>query len=94
MNNFKDLEPTPSFGEQRVRVCFNPSDTQAVDIIKQKSADLIDILQAVRNDEVSKTYEETPEVKNALRGEKLRLIALAQTAYEEAVMWAVKALTC
>lgn len=56
MNNFKDLEPTPSFGEQRVRVCFNPSDTQAVDIIKQKSADLIDILQAVRNDEVSKTY--------------------------------------
>ncbi len=26
-------------------------------------------------------------------GEKLRLIALAQTAYEESCMWAVKALT-
>lgn len=28
-----------------------------------------------------------------LSGEKLRLIALAQTAYEEAAFWSVKALT-
>ena len=28
-----------------------------------------------------------------LSGEKLRLIALAQTAYEEAAFWCVKALT-
>ena len=28
-----------------------------------------------------------------LSGEKLRLIALAQTAYEEATFWSVKALT-
>lgn len=83
-----------SIGEKRVRVSFNPSEQSVVDSIKQKSADLIDILQAVRNDEVSKTYEKTPEEKNALSGEKLRLIALAQTAYEEAAMWAVKAATC
>lgn len=84
-------ERTLTLGEQRVRVSFNPSNESVVDRIKQKSAELIDLLQAVRNDEVSKTYEQSPDAKN---GEKLRLISLAQTAYEEAAMWAVKAATC
>ncbi len=84
---------TPTLGEQRVRTTFNPSNESVVDRIKQKSAELIDLLQAVRNDEVSKTYDKTPEQLQAQSGEKLRLISLAQTAYEEAAMWAVKAAT-
>jgi hypothetical protein len=93
MDNIQET-PTPTLGEQRVRTTFNPSNESVVDRIKQKSAELIDLLQAVRNDEVSKTYEQSPEAKQAQSGEKLRLISLAQTAYEEAAMWAVKAATC
>lgn len=64
-----------------------------VDQIKQKTAELINLLQAVRNDEVSKTYDKSVDAKNEVSGEKLRLISLAQTSYEEAGMWAVKAST-
>lgn len=82
-----------TLGEARVRTTFNPANDSVVDQIKQKSAELIDLLQAVRNDEVSKTYDKTPEHLQAQSGEKLRLISLAQTGYEEAAMWAVKAAT-
>jgi hypothetical protein len=82
-----------TIGEKRIRTSFNPSNASDVDVIKQKSAELIDLLDAIRNDEVSKTYELSPEAKQELSGEKLRLISLAQTAYEEAAMWAVKAAT-
>lgn len=82
-----------SLGEQRVRTEFNPSMQDLVSQLKQKTAELIDHLQAVRNDEVSKTYDKSVEAKNEVSGEKLRLISLAQTAYEEAAMWAVKAAT-
>lgn len=82
-----------TLGERRVRTSFNPSNNSSVDVVKQNTAELINILEAHRSDEVSKTYGETPEVKQSVSGEKLRLIALAQTAYEEAAMWAVKALT-
>lgn len=83
-----------TLGEKRIRVAFNPSGESVVDKIKQQSAELIDLLQAVRADEVSKTYNESPEAMREKSGEKLRLISLAQTAYEEAAMWAVKAATC
>ncbi len=82
-----------TIGERRVRTEFNPSNTSTVDTLKQKSAELIDIMQSVRNDEVSKTYDKSEEAMKELSGEKLRLISLAQTAYEEAAMWAVKAVT-
>lgn len=83
----------PSLGEQRVRTTFNPSNASIVDEIKQKSAELINLMEALMNDEVSKTYEQSPEAKQLVSGETLRLISLAQTTYEEAAMWAVKAAT-
>jgi hypothetical protein len=82
-----------TIGEQRVRVDFNVSGSTLVDTIKLKTADLINELQALRNGEVSKTYGQSPEVKQEVSGEILRLISLAQTSYEEAAMWAVKAAT-
>jgi hypothetical protein len=66
-----------TIGEERVRVKFNPSASGLVDEIKQASARLIDLCEKIK--------ESKPAgARNA---------ALAQTAYEEAAMWAVKAAT-
>ncbi len=72
-----------TIGEQRVRVDFNVAKDEAtrsnIDLIKTKTAELINILNLVKDE--------------ALRSERNRLIALAQTDYESAAMWAVKAIT-
>ncbi len=83
-----------TFGEKRIRTEFNPLNDSTVDKIKQMTAMIIDTLEGVKNDEVSKTYQGTPEDLKQVSGEKLRLIALAQTAYEEAALRAVKSVTC
>jgi hypothetical protein len=61
-------------GEARVRITFNPSADGVVDIIKNKSAELIDLCEE-------------------LKSKDPRLASLAQTTFEEAAMWAVKAAT-
>jgi hypothetical protein len=72
-----------SLGEDRVRVKFNPTDNSLVSQIKQKSAELIALCGTMK-----------PKDGNAAQmSETLRLIALAQTHYEDAAMWAVKAAT-
>lgn len=63
-----------TIGEQRVRTTFNPSANNDVEIIKNKSAELIDLCEKLKNKDP-------------------RLASLAQTSYEEAAMWAVKAAT-
>jgi hypothetical protein len=68
------MAPSETLGEQRVRVKFNPGATADVDVIKQKSAELIDLCEKFKSKDP-------------------RLASLAQTAYEEAAMWAVKAAT-
>lgn len=72
-----------SLGEDRVRIKFNPSDDSLVNKIKQKSAELIDLVATIA----------PHDVKDANAGETHRLVALAQTHYEDAAMWAVKAAT-
>ncbi len=69
-----------SLGEDRVRIKFNPSDKSDVAIIKQKSAELIDLCDQLRS-------------HGSADGEHQRLWSLAQTHYEDAAMWAVKAAT-
>jgi len=71
-----------SLGEDRVRIKFNPSADDAVSQIKQQSAKLIDLCATLPK----------PEDEKA-RSEFFRLVALAQTHYETAAMWAVKAAT-
>jgi hypothetical protein len=68
-----------TIGEDRVRIKFNPSDDDLVSQIKQETARLIDQCERWKD------RTEDPEVG--------RLWALAQTAYEEAAMWAVKGAT-
>jgi hypothetical protein len=69
-----------SLGGDRVRVKFNPSDNSAVMQLKQKTAELIDLCEQLRNE-------------GSKDGEHQRLWSLAQTCYEDAAMWAVKAVT-
>jgi predicted nucleic acid-binding OB-fold protein len=63
-----------TIGEERVRTEFNPSKDDVVNLIKQKSAELINICEELK-------------LKDA------RLASIAQTTYEEAAMWVVKAAT-
>jgi hypothetical protein len=74
-----------SLGEDRVRIKFNPSDNSTVSQIKQKSAELIDMCEQLKRDH--------PAGAGSKLGEFLRLLSLAQTHYEDAAMWAVKAAT-
>jgi hypothetical protein len=78
------MDPTqtvPTLGEQRVRTKFNPSSEDIVQKIKNKSAELIDLVAEIN-------YE-----GDINKSERARLVALAQTSYEQAAMWSVKAAT-
>jgi len=68
-----------SLGENRVRTKFNPTANGTVDQIKQKTAELINLCEDMKSQHQG--------------GEVLRLLSLAQTHYEDAAMWAVKAAT-
>jgi hypothetical protein len=70
-----------TLGQERVRMQFNPSSNPTVDEIKQKTAELIDLCESMKG-------AVAPDDR-----EFLRLLALAQTHYEDAAMWAVKAAT-
>jgi hypothetical protein len=71
-----------SLGQDRVRIKFNPSDNSDVAQIKVKTAELIDLCEQARS---RKSGFPDPEQQ--------RLWSLAQTHYEDAAMWAVKAAT-
>ena len=74
------MADTKTLGEARVRTEFNPANNGLVDQIKQKSAELIDLVSTI------------PDGSEAPK-EAGRLKALAMTGYEESAMWAVKAAT-
>ena len=67
-----------TIGERRVRSAFNPSANDTVSALKSRTAELINLVEGL---------------KNTQDPERSRCAALAQTAYEEAAMWAVKAAT-
>ena len=66
-----------TLGQKRVKAEFNPSKTDLVDQIRNKSAQLIDLLEVLRTENST--------------GEKHRLISIAQTEVETACMYGVKA---
>lgn len=85
------VAPPPTIGEARVRVKFNVVEQKAeranVDAIKYESAKLIDFCEDGKKDVKGKDWNDNAKV------EASRLYSLAQTAYEEGAMWAVKAAT-
>ncbi len=68
------MSETKTLGEARVRTDFNVTNNSTVDVIKQKSAELINICETLKEKDG-------------------RLASLAQTSFEEAAMWAIKAAT-
>lgn len=68
------MQENLTIGEQRVRTSFNPSNDSIVDQIKQKSAELINLVET-------------------LKGLDPRCASIAQTEFETACMYAVKAAT-
>jgi hypothetical protein len=74
-----------TIGEDRVRIKFNPSADDLVSEIKRRSAELIDLCEAHKGAAGAQVFKNSSETN--------RLWALAQTHYEDAAMWAVKAAT-
>lgn len=73
-------------GEFRVGSTFNPSQKTAADELKVVAADFINRVERIEPDAAH-------AMNPFLAAEVARLKALAQTAAEEAAMWAVKAAT-
>jgi len=70
---------TQTFGQKAVGLSFNPSGDPTVNLLKQKFADVIDVLATLREE--------------AAPSEKAHLAAVAITKAQTAQMWAVKAAT-
>ena len=68
-----------TFGEKAVGLSFNPSNDDAVSIIKKQFAEIVDTLNAFR-----------VVTDNA---EEKRMLSIAITEAQTAQMWAVKAVT-
>lgn len=66
-----------TLGQKRVNVNFNPSKDSIVDDIKNKGAEIIDLLQKLLKEDSSE--------------ERMRLIEIAQTKIETGCMYGVKA---
>ena len=81
-----------SKGNYRVGISFNPSQHPGVNSLKEKAADFIDEVEAIKLPYNGKAGDYS-SVERQVDMEVVRLKALAQTAAEEAAMWAVKAQT-
>lgn len=78
------MSQNKTLGEVRVRTVFNPANDSYVDQLKQKSAELIDLINQAAN---------KPDWDDFTLGEWNRLKAKAMTDIENGAMWAVKAAT-
>ena len=71
-----------TLGQKRVKAEFNPAKNDLVDQIKNKSAELIDLVEQLRVN---------PKDGDTVSSEKHRIISIAQTEIETACMYGVKA---
>lgn len=85
------MEQNQTLGEFRVRTKFNVNNDSLVDQIKQKSAELIDLINNHNSTLVGEFA--TEKDINRQNNEFFRLKALAMTSFEEGAMWAVKMVT-
>jgi GH18 family chitinase len=79
MTGTEQLQRELTFGEKAVGLTFNPGGNGAVNDIKRKSADYIDLLNELRNS------VDNPEQK--------RQLSIAITEAQTSQMWAVKGVT-
>lgn len=69
--------PEETYGQKRARTQFNPTNDPQLDLIKQKSAEIIDLLEVIRNNNPDRNIS----------------ISSAQSSFEVGVMWSEKAVT-
>lgn len=72
-----------TLGQKRVKAEFNPAKNDLVDQIKNKAAELIDLIELMRENGTLEGIK--------VSSEKHRLISIAQTEIETACMYGVKA---
>ena len=78
-----------TIGERRITTTFNPSSLDLVSQFKNKTAELISVAEEQRSlNNINVTNWEQEDITDFNRW-----ISLAQTAYEEAAFYIVKALT-
>ncbi len=78
-------------GQYRVGTTFNPSNSGIVASIKQKAAELIDLIDEIP---IYKTEKAEIDIQTASANSEIqRCKAIAQTDVETAAMYAVKAAT-
>jgi len=81
-------------GEYRVGITFNPSADDMVNRIKCAAADLIDLIESIKEPDLDSAVGLDHRANLGTQAvEVMRLKALAQTHVEDAAMWAVKAAT-
>lgn len=73
-----------TLGEERVRTTFNPSSSDKVDLIKQKGAELINLVNSL------KPHESWATIK-VIEFQRIKEISLEKL--ETGIMYAVKAAT-
>jgi hypothetical protein len=84
----QNVAPMPTLGESRVRVSFNTNNDDLVTMIKQKTAELIDLCESAKKAAIAR------EDKNDWwKNKTAREYSQAQTEYESAGHWAVKGAT-
>ncbi len=71
-----------TLGQRRVSAKFNPSEEDLVDVIKKKSAELIDLFESMKP---------VGNIGTSFGSEKIRALSTAQTKIETACMYGVKA---
>ena len=78
-----------TLGQKIVGADFNPDKNDFIDVIKNKSAELIDLIQCYVNDEADRVGNETYE--EFIKSNKVRSARVAQQHVETACLFAVKA---
>jgi len=86
MEEVKEVDLKFTLGGRRVKAEFNPAKNDIVDQIKNKSAELINLIEDLKK--FDHNFEPPALVSS---GEQLRQISLAQTKIETGCMYAVKA---
>lgn len=84
----------PTLGERRMRISYNSPEDTDVYRVKVGAANLIDHLEARKNDFASETYDSMDAASfREYSNDFFREIALAQTEVEKSTYFVVKALT-
>ncbi len=82
-----------TLGEYRVGKSFNPSKNPLVDQIKEVAAELIDLIEIAKTNDLPADQDTQLGIEYELSREKHRLATIAQDQVESAAMFAVKAAT-